>query len=85
MGCTHYDWIGPDGRPCTVIACSRGPRQRIPCSIPGCPNGSEALCDWPMAGQHKTCDRELCRQHRKPIGPNRDYCPEHFTAAMSGQ
>lgn len=84
MGCNVYDWIGPDGQPCKVMACSRGQKARRPCSSKDCPNGSEALCDWPMAEKGKTCDRELCRQHRKSVGTNRDYCPEHFTAAMSG-
>ena len=85
MGCDVHDFISPDGKPVRVIACSRGPKVRRPCSVLGCPGSSEALCDWPMPGEGKTCDRELCRQHRKPVGRNRDYCPEHFTAALSGQ
>lgn len=85
MGCEVHEWITPDGSHARVIVCSRGPKERHPCSVPGCTAGSDALCDWPMAGEHRTCDRALCRTHRKPAGQNRDYCPEHFTAAMRGE
>lgn len=86
MGCEIHEMIGPDGKPARMMVCSRG-RSRGPrenCSVPGCPNGAEALCDWPIAGEGRTCDRRLCHHHRKQVGRNRDYCPEHFTAAMSG-
>lgn len=87
MGCDVQDWIGPDGSPAKRIVCSRGSKKQIRqnCDIPGCPNGSQALCDWPMAGEGRTCDKHLCAQHRRPAGKNRNYCPEHFNVAMRGR
>ena len=67
-----------------MIVCSRG-RKRVNCDVPGCPYGCVALCDWPMPGESRTCDKKLCAHHRRRVGANRDYCPEHFTAAMSGR
>lgn len=35
------------------------------------------LCDYPV-GHGKTCDKELCDQHVKPIAPGIHYCSAHY-------
>lgn len=54
------------------IACTRGPRKQK-CSF--CGNVSTLLCDFPVAGG--TCDKPLCRQCARSIGPNVDHCFAH--------
>lgn len=84
MGCERFKWL-TDGGMANVIACSRGGRKmRRPCSMPGCPWRAEALCDYPVPGERRTCDRMLCRYHRRQIGQNKDYCPEHFADLNQG-
>lgn len=64
-----------------IVICRRGyggAKLRQPCYY--CPTRHEALCDWP-AGDGKTCDRMLCRQHRARQGGDVDYCPEHAAIA----
>lgn len=34
------------------------------------------ICDWPL--DQGNCDRKLCKDHATEVGPDRDYCPEHF-------
>lgn len=64
-------------QPVTVIACSRGTRQR--CQTPGCTGDSVALCDFELGGEKKgqTCDRRMCSRCRNQRGPNVDYCAAH--------
>lgn len=60
-----------------AIACTRGrrPRRTPDCS---CCTQREGplLCDFPI-GNGKTCDKPLCRDCARRVGPNRDYCPSH--------
>ena len=37
------------------------------------------LCDWPIDGGKRTCDRPICAGHVKPIFGQKDrhYCPPH--------
>jgi len=58
-----------------------GPRRARPserCGETGCTGTATALCDWPTGPGRKTCDRKLCDRHGHRVGPNRDYCGEHF-------
>lgn len=66
------DPSGPD-----LFICRRGTKRQ--CSVVGCTNYEEALCDWPLKDGARTCDRPLCRQHRYHPGgrENLDYCPPH--------
>jgi hypothetical protein len=55
-----------------AIVCSR--ERRKGCASCGRP--STKLCDFDIGGG-KTCDRAMCDQHAKRVGPNRDYCSQH--------
>jgi len=86
MSCRPVVIQNPDGTTTTGIVC--GPSHRLtrqPCSVPGCFEGAGYLCDYPLAGQARTCDAPLCRHHRRPIRKDRDYCAHHFEAAMRGE
>lgn len=64
--------LGGDG---FAVMCS-GRRRRRRCYL--CSNDSEVVCDFPT-GEKTTCDRELCRTHRrKMFGEKEDYCPDHY-------
>ena len=41
-----------------------------------CRGISEALCDWPVAGE--TCDMPICATHAYEVGKNLHYCPKHL-------
>lgn len=80
-----FSHVAPDGSVVTGIACGRSPFQ--PCSVPGCRRHATFRCDFPLQrasdwkrSQRRTCDRWLCPQHRKSVGPDRDYCPVHVRA-----
>ena len=60
-----------------IIACYRGPRKIADCDEEGCNVRSSKLCDW-GTGYKQTCDRRLCIYHAHKVGPNTDYCPEHY-------
>lgn len=63
----------------TVIVCSRGSRTKRRCATPGCGAPAPYLCDWPIDGGKRTCDRPVCAGHVKPIFGQKDrhYCPPH--------
>lgn len=42
-----------------------------------CGGVTAMLCDYPV-GQDKTCDKRLCRECGHHIGPDTDYCGDHF-------
>jgi len=77
--------------PCLPIpggfVCTRGGRRAAPCQEPGCTTPHVALCDWPLEGEKAghTCDRRMCAAHRHKVGPNRDFCTPHYTAAREKQ
>jgi hypothetical protein len=62
-----------------VVACTRGPRRREPCTVPGCSSTGGYLCDWPLSGEKfgTTCSRSVCGSHRKAVGKDQDLCPVH--------
>jgi hypothetical protein len=49
-----------------------------------CAQMAPYLCDWP-AGGGRDCDFPMCEDHRKNVGPNKDYCPEHAADAECAQ
>jgi len=49
-----------------------------------CGRDADALCDWPTGGG-KTCDKPCCSKCRMHVGPNVDYCKDHWTILPSGQ
>ena len=57
-----------------AIICSRGKAQ---CEHKGCMKSSSLLCDYPD-GNGGTCDKRMCADHAHRVGPNTDYCTEHF-------
>lgn len=64
-----------------MIVCSR-PGWKL-CQVDSCGRKSEALCDFPIGGDI-TCDFRLCYKHRKTVGPNKDYCPNHNLKVIEG-
>lgn len=58
-----------------AFACTRGRRPPKCCA---CNSRGTFLCDFPM-GSTKTCDRSICPEHAQRQGPDRHYCPEHWT------
>lgn len=55
----------------TAIVCTRGPRKRVlRCSEAGCSRPGTRLCDHPHP-IHDTCDRLVCDDHSRTIGPDR--------------
>lgn len=59
-----------------MFVCGRDLDEAI-CSVPGCGQFCDYLCDWPM-GRGKTCDLALCGDHRHDVGEERDFCEIHF-------
>jgi hypothetical protein len=63
----------PDGG--SVIICGARPKPRY-CGV--CGREAVALCDWKVATKKSgACDRPLCAQHAKRVGPGKHLCPEH--------
>lgn len=44
-----------------------------------CLGFGDYLCDHKMP-EGGTCDRPLCKQHAKQVGPDEHLCPEHAAA-----
>jgi hypothetical protein len=42
-----------------------------------CSAVGDFLCDFPV-GDGKTCDRPICEDHSKEIGPDLHYCDTHY-------
>lgn len=59
-----------------AIVCSRGQRRK---RCFACDLLESYQCDWKMGGG-KTCDRPLCPDHAKQVGPDKHLCPEHIEA-----
>lgn len=78
MPCNPISGQTPEGGRYFGFACTRGKRQANlgTCQTGGCSAPAEILCDWPKDG--KTCDRKVCRRCAHRVGPNKDYCPEHW-------
>lgn len=58
--------------PLTAILCgSLGP----PCYH--CSGVSEALCDFPLGDENRTCDRALCLVCAPTVDADKNYCHEH--------
>lgn len=59
-------------KPVTGILCgSLGP----PCCH--CGGVSEALCDFPIGEENRTCDRPLCLECAPDVGADKNYCHDH--------
>jgi hypothetical protein len=71
------EWIRlPDGQ--AVHVCysgSRGPKCQF------CRNAATLECDYPigetLGKQPITCDKKMCSSCARPVGPDRDHCPDH--------
>lgn len=61
------------------VICTRGRGRKKPCFVRACPGPAHWQCDYPVA-PGKTCDRHICERHRRGVGPDKDYCLEHFYA-----
>lgn len=78
MPCRYYR--SDDGQ-VTGIICSSRRRSRA-CSV--CKRPSDRLCDYPDT-KHKsgTCDKPLCSECARHVGPDRDHCPSHLQPTAS--
>ena len=70
MHCEHVKL--PDGT-AAIVCTSHRPRYRR-CRV--CGTIAKLQCDWKTGGG-KTCDRDLCAEHAKEVGPDKHLCPEH--------
>lgn len=75
MICEHVTL--PDG---THVHLCRGGRRPL-CSVKPCTNRADLLCDFPKPGG--TCDRRICNEHAKEVGPDKHMCPEHAAGAAT--
>lgn len=64
--------------PGAVFICTRGQRN-APCSVPGCSQRHQFLCDWKLKGEKagKTCDKKLCAKHARQVAKDKHLCPAH--------
>lgn len=72
MPCDIFRWGDGAG-----IICSRGRRPNGKPCFAQCPLPAYWQCDYETQ-PGKTCDRNICERHRRGVGPDRDYCLEHF-------
>lgn len=70
-----------------AIICGRGRIRPKKCFY--CPKPSGWLCDLPIGlpvgldpSEQRTCDRNLCADHRVNQGPEIDWCLAHVAAAQ---
>lgn len=65
----------------TIIACTRGPRERHYCT---CGRVARFQCDYPLSGpkEGQMCDRWICGVCKQSVGEDRDYCPVHARLAQ---
>lgn len=71
MGCNPIE--NKDGK-VVGFFCTRERREQE-CSVPGCHNYADYLCDFGLL--RGRCDRALCVGHAKEVGEDRHYCPAH--------
>jgi hypothetical protein len=75
----HGEWIKlPDGTVAHI--CYSGKRRRAkPCKF--CRQPSTRLCDFvimkTLGGGEITCDAPICGACARPIGEDKDLCPDH--------
>jgi hypothetical protein len=66
--------------PCDVVKLPGGGvafikrSRRARCAYPGCTREHAVLCDRPVPGQGRACDRKCCRLHAKTIAADVDWC-----------
>lgn len=74
MGCEVFEFMGH-----RAIMCGPGINPK-PKRCAFCKHRSTKLCDW--AGTRKgvkaTCDKPCCYRHSRHVGPDRDYCQDHW-------
>lgn len=69
-----------------VFVCGRGRRLMPTCYACRAPGNYQ--CDFfvdPPGTQprRRRCDRHVCAEHRTPLGPKKDACPEHAEACLA--
>lgn len=65
----------------SAIICGRKSKtQKCACGKP-----ATRLCDHPSIKRSGTCDRPLCDTCAVRIGPDTDYCPDHYASAKAPQ
>jgi hypothetical protein len=78
MPCRWIKFRDKDGNEHVAHVKLAAPRKRK-CAFCGCPD-AKALCDYPT-GPGKTCDKPCCSNCRQHVGPDRDYCRDHWDFA----
>lgn len=66
----------------SAFVCTRRGR-RANCSVPGCANPHDALCDYPVTrkGKRTTCSAKVCNRCRVSVAEGVDHCPAHARLA----
>lgn len=67
----HYEAASEEPGPDAILCGELGP----PCFH--CSGVSEALCDFPLGDENRTCDRALCLECAPTVGADKNYCHEH--------
>jgi hypothetical protein len=62
------------GAGAAIVCGGKTPRNAPRCWECGKP--ADHQCDFPT-GKKTTCDLHTCAEHRRPVGPNLDYCNKH--------
>ncbi len=86
MPCHWFKFKDKDGNEHWAHVNMSAPRKRK-CAFSGCPD-AKTLCDYPVAAAFtdfqgnlipaKTCDKPCCSNCRQHVGPDRDYCRDHW-------
>lgn len=71
VGDVHYEAASDEPGPDAILCGSLGP----PCFH--CGGVSEALCDFPLGDENRTCDRALCTTCAPTVDADKNYCHEH--------
>lgn len=67
----YYEAASDEPGPAVILCGSFGP----PCFH--CGGVSEALCDFPLGDEARTCDRPLCLECAPEAGADKNYCHDH--------
>lgn len=67
----HYEAASEEPGPEAILCGSFGPL----CFH--CGGVSEALCDFPIGDEYRTCDRPLCLECAPDVGADKNYCHDH--------
>lgn len=89
MACNPFTAKLGDGTPFSGIVCHRGKSAFVQPRCAYCKRPSSKLCDFvvgfktmlmthpPKPGEPQTCDKRLCGECARKVGPDKDHCRIH--------